>query len=329
MSVDLRDRLGIEVPVVQAGMGGGLSRSELAAAVSAAGGLGTIGILPPAFLRTEVRAAAERAPGRPVAVNLLMPFVTRAHVDVCVETKPRAVTLFCGFDRTIVERLHDAGVFVLHQVGSAEAAGRALADGADALIVQGVEAGGHVLATSPLARTLPAVLDVAGQTPVLGAGGIVDAAGTRAALDAGAAAVVAGTRFLLTDECHAHPEYQRRVLGAGDTVVTTLFAVGWRDPHRVVPNAAVRRWCRPDGSPRALPRALVAASLPLAKRVPMSAAGSFTKRQRVGMPLFSPAALLRGDDASLAEVTPLYAGAAAARVDAVIPAADAVRLLTP
>jgi nitronate monooxygenase len=326
---DLRERLDLDVPVVQAGMGGGLSRSELAAAVSAAGGLGTIGILPPPLLAGEVRSAKERAPGRPVGVNLLMPFVTREHVDVCVTEQPATVTLFCGHNRDLVARLHDAGIFVMHQVGDAAAAKRALADGADAVVVQGVEAGGHVLATQPLETTLPAVLAAASGRPVLAAGGIVDASDVRAALDAGAAAVVCGTRFLLTDECHAHDAYKQRALGADDTVVTTLFSLGWRDPHRVVRNAAVRRWCEPDGSARAVPRAIVAATLPLARHVPMSAAGRLVARQRLGVPMFSPAAILRGDDERLVEVTPLYAGRNAARIESIVPAREAVRLLTP
>ena len=327
--MDVLDRLAIDVPVVQAGMGGGLSRSRLAGAVSAAGALGTVGILPPPMLRTEVEATRDMAPGRGFAVNLLMPFVTREHVDVCVESKPRVVVLFCGYDTEVVARLRDAGIVVLHQVGDAAAAKRALHDGADGVVVQGSEAGGHVLAVRPLAQTLPEVIAAAGDRPVLAAGGMVGADDVRAAVAAGAAGVVAGTRFLLTDECHAHPEYKRRVLGAGDTVITTLFALGWRDPHRVVPNAAVRRWCGDSGAAKTLPRVVAAALLPLARRVPMSAAGRLVERQRVGLPLFSPAAMLEGDDPSLAETTPLYAGAGAARIDAVIPAAEAVRRLTP
>jgi nitronate monooxygenase len=327
--VDICERLGIDVPVVQAGMGGGLSRAALATAVSSAGALGTIGILPPPLLRAEVERAGEDCRDRPVAVNLLMPFVSREHVEVCVQTRTPVVTLFCGYDREIVQRLHDVGTFVLQQVGTVEGAKRALADGVDALIVQGAEAGGHVLAERPLRETLPAVLAVAGGRPVLAAGGMVDVADVRAALDHGAAAVVAGTRFLLTDECHAHPDYKQRVLGATDTVMTTLFAAGWRDPHRVVRNAAVRRWCLEDGTPRALARMVTAATMPVARRVPMSAGAKLVARQRVGMPMFSPAALLRGDDPALVEVTPLYAGTGAARIEAVVPAAGAVRLLTP
>jgi NAD(P)H-dependent flavin oxidoreductase YrpB (nitropropane dioxygenase family) len=327
--MDICERLGIDVPVVQAGMGGGLSRAALAAAVSSAGGLGTIGILPAPLLRAEVRQARDVCGSRPVAVNLLMPFVDRSHVDVCVGERVPVVTLFCGYDREVVERLHASGAFVFHQVGTVAAAKRALADGADGLVVQGLEAGGHVLAEKPLRDTLPAVLAIAGDRPVLAAGGMVEATDVRAALDNGAAGVVAGTRFLLTEECHAHPDYQRRVLGTTDTVLTTLFSAGWRDPHRVARNAAVRRWCDDNGAPRPLARAVTAATMPIARRVPMAAAGKLVARQRVGMPMFSPAALLRGDDPALIEVTPLYAGTGAARITSIVPAAEAVRLLTP
>src|SRR5437588_9989841 len=173
--MDLAERLGLNVPVVQAGMGGGLSRAALAGAVSSAGGLGTIGILPAPLLRSEVEQARDIAGDRPVAVNLLMPYVSREHVDVCITTGTPVVTLFCGYDRELVQRLRDAGTFVMHQVGTTEGAKRALSDGADALVVQGAEAGGHVLADRPLAETLPAVRAVAGDRPVLAAGGMVGA----------------------------------------------------------------------------------------------------------------------------------------------------------
>lgn len=327
--MDARDLLQLEVPVVQAGLGGGLSRGRLAAAVSAAGGLGTIGILPPEVLRKELNRAREAATGRPVAVNLLMPYVVRQHVDLCVELKPSVAVLFCGHDAQLVERLRGAGVVVLHQVGTAAAARQALADGADGLIVQGVEAGGHVLATEPLRTLLPRVRDLARGRPVLAAGGMVDAADVADALAQGADAAVAGSRFLMTEECHAHPGYQQRVAEATETVLTRLFGLGWRDPHRVVPNAAVRRWCHADGREKALPGALTAATLSIAHRTPLSRAEQVKRLQRVGVPLFSPAALLRGEDDAGLETTPLYAGAGVARLTGVVPAAEAVRRLTP
>src|SRR3954451_12266654 len=90
----LLDRLGVERPIVQAGMGGGLAGHELAGAVSGAGGLGTIGILPADALRQSIDAARERAEGRPIAVNLLLPFVRRAHLEVAGEAD--AVVTFWG-----------------------------------------------------------------------------------------------------------------------------------------------------------------------------------------------------------------------------------------
>jgi nitronate monooxygenase len=327
--MDVADRLQLDVPVVQAGLGGGLARSELAAAVSAAGGLGTLGILPPPLLRRELRRAREAAPGRPVAVNLLMPYVVPEHVDVCATERPTVAVLFCGHSRDLVTRLREAGVTVLHQVGSVDGARRALADGADGLVLQGVEAGGHVLATQPLRRLLPQVRALGAGLPVLAAGGVVDASDVVDLQARGADAVVAGTRFLLTEECWAHPGYLQRVVESQTTVITRLFGAGWRDPHRVVPNAAVRRWCADDGRERWLPRAVTTATLPAARRVPMTRAGRMKRLQRVGIPLFSPAALLRGEDAAGLETTPLYAGDGVARLTDVVPAAEAVRRLTP
>lgn len=328
VAVDALDLLQLEVPLVQAGLGGGLARAELAGAVSAAGGLGTLGILPAPLLRRELRRAREVAPGRPIAVNLLMPFVVRAHVDVCVSERPSVAVLFCGYDRVLVERLRAAGTIVLHQVGTVDTAQQALADGADGLIVQGVEAGGHVVATEPLRALLPRVRALAPHRPLLAAGGIVDAADVRDVQACGADVAVAGSRFLLTEECHAHPAYQQRVVDATTTVLTRLFGLGWRVPHRVVANAAVRRWCRDDGRERALPGALMAATLPVARRVPLSWVDQVKRLQRVGVPLFSPAALLRGEDERLLETTPLYAGDGVARLQGVVSAAEAVRLLT-
>lgn len=240
----LLDRLGLEHPVVQAGMGGGIAGGALAGAVSAAGGLGTVGILPPRALREELERAGELAGGRPVAANLLIPFTTRGHVDACLEARVAAVVLHAGFSPTLVERLRAGGVLVLHTVGTPEEASRALVDGADGLVAQGLEAGGHLVGVEPALEALPRMLEIAGDAPALLAGGIADAADSRRALDAGAAAIVAGTRFLLTEESGAHPAYKRRVLVAERTLETQLFGLSWPMRHRVIPNAATERWCR-------------------------------------------------------------------------------------
>jgi NAD(P)H-dependent flavin oxidoreductase YrpB (nitropropane dioxygenase family) len=324
---DICDLLQIEHPVVQAGMGGGISGAALAGAVSAAGGLGTVGIAPPEVFAAELRRVAEIAGGRPVSANLLMPFARRAHVRACVEARVAAVSLFFGFDRRAVAELHDAGIVVMHQVGTVEGARRALADGADVLIAQGREAGGHLLAEESLEAFLPRALEVAAQTPVLAAGGIVDRDDVRRAVAAGAAGVWCGTRFLLTDECAAHPAYKERVLAADRTVETKLFGTGWPARHRVVPNAATERWGA--GGLVAGAAGLVSrASRPLGRVLPLSATARMTGTQRLALPLYSPAAPLAGMDERLVDVTPLYAGEAALRVDTVVPAAEAVARLT-
>jgi NAD(P)H-dependent flavin oxidoreductase YrpB (nitropropane dioxygenase family) len=326
--IDLLDRLGLEHPVVQAGMGGGTAGAELAGAVSAAGGLGTVGIvLDPARMREEVARAREIARGRPVAANLLVPFAKIAHAQACIDGGADCVVLFCGFNRRLVQRLRDEGVLVLQQVGTVPQAKQALAEGVDGLIAQGREAGGHVLGVEPALDFLPKVLEIAGGHPVLIAGGIAEAADVQRAIAAGAKAAVAGTRFLLTEECAAHPAYKQRVLGAHQTCETLLFSVGWHERHRVVPNAATERWCR-DGSlgPRRLLE-LNRALAPLLRRLPPSASTATLTRQSLSLPLYGPASILRGMDERLVEVTPLYAGETAKRIHSIVPAAEAVRQL--
>jgi NAD(P)H-dependent flavin oxidoreductase YrpB (nitropropane dioxygenase family) len=325
--MDVLDRLRLDVPVLQAGMGGGIAGPELAAAVAAAGGLGTLGLADPAALRAGADRIREQAPGRAVAVNLLMPFVRRSHVEACVAGRVDVAVLFYGGDAGLVRRLHDAGVLVLSQVGTREEATTAVGWGVDALIAQGAEAGGHLLGRAPALSVLEVVRAVAGSRPVFVAGGVADAADTARALGAGAAGVVAGTRFLLTSESRAHPLYRRRVLEATETLETTLFGLAWPARHRVVPNAATRRWLRPDGSVRGLPDALNRMSGPLGRVATDAVAGALPRLQRARLPLLSPTPPRAGLPDAAVESTPLYAGETALRIDSVVPAAEAVRLL--
>jgi NAD(P)H-dependent flavin oxidoreductase YrpB (nitropropane dioxygenase family) len=134
----LLERLGVELPVVQAGMGGGLARHELAVAVSEAGGLGTVGTLPPRALAREL-AAARAQTGRPIAVNLIQPLVGRRHWEAAAG----ADVIVTHWGRP---RRRSGGVWI-HQCGSVAEARAAYAAGADAVIAQGVDAGGHTRAT--------------------------------------------------------------------------------------------------------------------------------------------------------------------------------------
>jgi nitronate monooxygenase len=326
--MDVADRLKLDVPVGQAGMGGGLAGAPLAAAVAKAGGLGTLGLTTPTELRTSIDQVREEAAGRAVAVNLLCPFTRRRHVEVCVDARIDVAVLAFGGDRRLVEHLHDAGIFVFVMVGTEGQARRAIAWGADGLIAQGREAGGHLVGTMPALDFLPQARAIAAKRPVFLAGGIANAADTRAALAAGASGVIAGTRFLMTYESHAHPEYKRRVLNADLTVETTLFGLSWPLRHRVVPNAATRRWCRSDGTAKTLPAALNTGSRALAVLGYLDA-GALLRLQSPRRPVFTPLAPLAGMPDSWVDCAALYAGETALRISEITSAEQALADLTP
>jgi len=328
----LLERLGVELPVVQAGMGGGLSRHELAAAVSEAGGLGTIAVGGAEAIRREL-AAARTLTGRPLAVNLLLPFARRDWFEAAAEAD--VVVTFWG-----TPRRRTAGVW-LHQCGSVAEAQAAHKAGADGVIVQGVEAGGHVRGTMPALQLLEQVRAVLPpEYPLLLAGGIAAASDVRTALEAGATAAVAGTRFLLAEESRAHPAYRQRLVEASETILTDLFGAAWPAPHRVVPNAATERWLdrrssfrrntagkderrlvRAPGAHRALNRLLA----PGARYTPPALQLGMMRRQRPGSRLLTPAGPTDDGPATLVDAGALYAGETVARIGDVRPAAEIVR----
>lgn len=323
----LLERLGVELPVVQAGMGGGISRHELAAAVSEAGGLGTVAVNGAEAIRREL-AAARALTGRPLAVNVLLPFARRDWFEAAGAAD--VVVTFWG------EPKRRTGGAWLHQCGSVAEARRAQAAGADGVIVQGVEAGGHVRGSAPALELLERVrAALPRHYPLLLAGGIAEPADVRRALEAGAAAAVAGTRFLLSEESRAHPEYKRRLLEADATVLTDLFGASWPAPHRVVPNAATERWLGPDGAPasRALRRAPLAnralnrLMAPGARYVPAGLQQRLILAQRPGGRVLTPAGPTDDGPETLVEAGALYAGETVGRIQRVRPAADLVREL--
>jgi NAD(P)H-dependent flavin oxidoreductase YrpB (nitropropane dioxygenase family) len=313
--LDLRS---LEAPIVQAGMGS-VARHELAAAVSEAGGLGTIaGVRAP--IAAEI-ADARSLTGRPIAVNLLLPFVRRGDPEAAAAAD--VIVTFWGKPRRLAANTW------IHQCGSAEEAKAAAAAGADAVIAQGTEAGGHVRGMSPMVELLERVR-AAVKIPVLAAGGIVDAEGVRAVLEAGAYAAVAGTRFLLSDESHAHPDYKQRCLDAGETVLTELFGLGWPDaPHRVIANDATRRWLRGDSRGPGWIRAANRLTAPLAKRIPTAVQDRAITTQRASQPLLGPQPPTDDGPANLLDSGPLYAGMNVARLTDIRPAAELVKTLTP
>ena len=154
--------------------------------------------------------------------------------------------MFWGDPEPLVTVAHEAGLEVLIQVGSVEEALAAASAGVDAVIAQGVEAGGHVRGTTPIWDLLPAAVEAVAPVPVLASGGIGDGAGLARALSLGAQGVSLGTRFVASDEANVHPEYKRRIVesSAKDTVYTTdLYDVWWPDaPHRTLRNRTHAEW---------------------------------------------------------------------------------------
>jgi nitronate monooxygenase len=319
--VSFIERLGLAAPIVQAGMGGGLSRHELAAAVSEAGGLGTVAVAGAEAIEREL-AAARALTERPIAVNLLLPFARREWFEAAAAAD--VVVTFWGRPR------RRTGGTWIHQCGSAAEAQAAHAAGADAAIVQGVEAGGHVRGELPALDLLGRVrAALPADFPLLLAGGIADRGDVQRALDAGASAAVAGTRFLLSDESRAHPEYKHRLLDTDETILTELFGLAWPAPHRVVRNAATEHQLGENGEVPALNRALNRLSAPGARFTPASVQRRLIRAQRPDGRLLTPQGPTDDGPENLLEAGPLYAGETIARIEETRSAAEIVTALTP
>ena len=229
---------------------------ELVTAVSRTGALGTLAAswTEPDALRQLVRGIY-RAVGGEFCVNLVLAFDQKDRLEVVLDGGARFVSFSWGIDGELIGRARDRGAIVLVQVGDVADAVTAVHRGADIVIAQGMEAGGHVQGTTPLVqllREMRAELEL----PIVAAGGIADGVSARAALAAGADAVACGTAFLAAREADVHPAYLDRLLRAGatDTVLTTIFDVGWPNaPHRVIRNETFTGWVaagKPDGLDR-------------------------------------------------------------------------------
>lgn len=261
MTVALRtplcDLLGIEVPIFSVGFG--ISAGpELVSAVSNAGGFGVLGSSGDSAEELRRRIARTRdLTDRPFGVNVIiadfedpqtpaedLAFV-REQVDAAIDGRVAALVLFWGPPAPFVEDAHRNGVKVFVQVGSLAEAEAAAAAGVDAVIAQGIEAGGHVRGTTSIWELLPAVVQAVRPLPVLASGGIGDGAGVARALLLGAQAVSLGTRFVASDEAWVHPRYKERIVEstAEDTVYSELFDAWWPDaPHRVLRNRVFAEW---------------------------------------------------------------------------------------
>ncbi len=219
----LCDLLGIEVPIICAPFGP-WSQVELAAAVSEAGALGGLGtaVVPVEVLREQWKSVRSLT-DKPFAINHTRRPFDPAAFDATLEERPAAISFHIGDPADLPERAHDAGVLWIHQVGNIDQAKRALDGGADVLIAQGSESGGNA-GDVAMSVIVPAVVDIAGNVPVVAAGGIADGRGLAAALALGAQGVNVGTRFLASTEMKIPQDWKDAILKAGaeDTVKMTF-----------------------------------------------------------------------------------------------------------
>ena len=228
------DLLEIDHPIIQGGMTW-VSDATLAAAVSNGGGLGVIGAgaMPAGLLREEIARARELTP-RPFGVNMIM--ITREfpqQLEVVLEEKPPVVTLGAVQSTDVIPVLKEKGIKVLPVIAAVAIARRAEQNGADAIIAEGSESGGHIGETTTMVLTPLVARSV--DVPVVTAGGVVDGASLVAAFVLGAEGVQMGTRFVCAAECTVHEAVKEKFLKAGDrATVVTARAVGY--PVRAIKN---------------------------------------------------------------------------------------------
>ncbi|HEY1763164.1 MAG TPA: nitronate monooxygenase [Acidimicrobiales bacterium] len=243
MRTRLTELLGVEHPVMLAGMGG-VSYSALAASVSNAGGYGCLGAstMSSAELAQEI-AATRSLTSMPFGVDLLTAFpdTLTSNVEILIEGGASTFVAGLGVPRHVIDLCHDHGVLVISMCGKVEHARRALAAGCDVVVAQGTEAGGHTgtVATFPL---VPLIVDaIDGAIPVVAAGGVFDGRGLAAALALGADGVWIGTRFIATPEARAVPGFRERIIEAheDDTVVTRAYS---GKTMRVIKNDTTERY---------------------------------------------------------------------------------------
>ena len=232
--------LGIKYPIFQGAMAQ-IARYELASAVSNAGGLGILasGGMRPEELREQIKKCKEQTT-KPFAVNLMlmMPNINEI-IDVVIEEGVKIVTTGAGTPRKFMPRLTEAGVKVIPVIPSVKAAKKMEELGCAAVVVEGMEAGGHV-GTSTTMALLPQVTKAV-NIPVIAAGGIADGRGVAAAFCLGASGVQMGTVFLATHECPISIEYKNLIVEADDTS-TTLTGMKFGAPVRGIKNELTKRY---------------------------------------------------------------------------------------
>ena len=242
MKTKVTELLGIEYPIIQGGMAW-VADYHLAAAVSAAGGLGLIGAAsaPASWVREQIRRVKELT-DKPFGVNimLLSPYAEEV-AAVVAEEGVSVVTTGAGNPEKYMEQWKAAGIRVIPVVASVALAKRMERSGADAVVAEGCESGGHIGETTTMSL-VPQVVDAV-NIPVIAAGGIGDGRGIAAALMLGAEAVQMGTRFIVAKESNVHENYKHRVLAAKD-IDTQVTGRSVGHPIRSLRNQMTRKYLK-------------------------------------------------------------------------------------
>jgi NAD(P)H-dependent flavin oxidoreductase YrpB (nitropropane dioxygenase family) len=298
------DLLGITHPVVLGGLGGGHTSAPLVAAVSNAGGFGTLGVTGFSAASVQEQIAAIRAAtDKPFGVNFLLFLIEEAALAAALESRPPVMSFAWARPdqdlRPYVQRVHDAGSLAMHMASEVPEAVRAAKAGADVIVAQGTEGGGHVGWMASMAL-VPMVVQAVAPVPVLAAGGIADGRGLAAALALGADGVLIGTRFLATNESPLHPNF-KQVIVHSDGHDTTLTEIPDIASGRIWPGAMARtvRNCFIEWAGR-----------------------EWALRQRARA---AWEALLAARQAGDADHAALFVGQDAGLIDSVIPAAEVIQ----
>lgn len=242
MKTRICDLLGIEYPIIQGGMAW-VATYELAAAVSEAGGLGIIGAggAPASWVREQIRQA-KKATDRPFGVNLMLMNPEADQIaQIIAEEKVKVVTTGAGNPGKYIQMWKEAGVKVIPVVASVALAKLMERGGADAVIAEGMESGGHIGKATTM-TLVPQVADAV-EIPVVAAGGIGDGRGFAAAMMLGAEAVQMGTRFVTAKECTVHENYKQKIIKAKD-IDSEVTGMANGHPIRVLRNQMTKAYMK-------------------------------------------------------------------------------------
>lgn len=314
-----RGILGFEYGIVQAPLGPDISGPELVAAVANAGGLGFLRSPDwesPDYLRGIIQKTRTLT-DKPFGVAVVLAFPHQQNIRVILDEKVAVLQVYWGdCSKELVDEAHRAGVKVVPQVGSFEEAKRAIGVGVDAIIVQGREAGGHVIGQESVMALVPRVVDLVGDRdiPVIAAGGIVDPRGYVAALALGARGVCLGTRFVATEESYAHPAYKRKLVEYDKTEHTNIFGrARWPGaPQRVLKTPFFNDW-------RSLPENENEVYQPVIGRSTINGVEKEIRRLAGTVPNLTTT----GDIESMA----MYAGQGVGLIKEILPAGEVVKRL--